>query len=166
MSPRDPAQDLPNRTRAAGFVALGLAVLGAVLVEGAVVAAVALLGGPLAFLCVAAGCAAITTTIAWAFDADETRHGEMPLVMRVRRWIASKRDEATMRAERVARVAWWLGFVILSVTVGPFLTTIVTKVRGTDAATGYVLGVASSVIFSATWVAIYAGGIAAVRVLV
>ena len=48
---------------------------------------------------------------------------------------------------------------MLSVTVGPFLTAIVVKVRGTDPHAAYRMCVMSSAIFSAVWVAVYAGGL-------
>jgi hypothetical protein len=115
---------------------------------------------------IAVVCSAISMTIAWVFDAEESRHGAIPVVARIRAWIATKRADATRRAERVAHLAWWLGFIVLSLTVGPFLTTVAAKVRGADPATGYALAVASSALFSAVWVVVYAGGIAAFRALI
>ena len=141
-------------------MAVFLGVLGVVVSEGAIVGAVALFG-PLAALGVLfLGCSAISILIAYAFDAEEARHGTAPLVGRTRAWIARKRVRAEERAERLAHLSEAVAFVVLSVTVGPFLTAIVVKVRGGSRTTAYVLCMASSAIFSAVWVAVYAGGLA------
>lgn len=165
MSRSEPVSDVPTGSAPVALIAAALAVLGGLFAEGVLVAAVALLGGPLAFVLAASACSAASILIAWAFDAEENRVGAIPLVARLRNWIRTRQAEATRRAERVAHLAWWLGFAVLSLTVGPFLTTVAVKVRGTSASRAYRLAVVSSVLFSAVWVAVYSGGIAALRAL-
>jgi hypothetical protein len=141
-------------------VAVFLGVLGVVVSEGAIIAAVGLFGPPVAFAVLFVGCSAISILIAYAFDADEAKHGAAPLVGRTRAWIARKRTRAEERARQLAHLSEATAFVVLSVTVGPFLTAIVIKVRGTGQHAAYLMSVMSSAIFSAVWVAIYAGGLA------
>jgi len=141
-------------------VAIFLGVLGVVASEGAIIASVALFGPPVAFAVLFVGCSAISVLIAYAFDAEEARHGAAPLVGRARAWIARKRERAEERARRLAHLSEATAFVVLSVTVGPLLTAIIVKVRGTNPRTAYLMCVMSSAVFSAVWVAVYAGGLA------
>ena len=107
--------------------------------EGAIIATVGLFGPPVAFAVLFVGCSAISILIAYAFDAEEAKHGAAPLVGRTRAWIARKRTRAEERAQRLAHLSEATAFVVLSVTVGPFLTAIVIKVRGADRRAAYLM---------------------------
>ncbi len=131
--------------------------------ESIIIAAVVALGPLGAFALLFFGCGAISMFIAYAFDAEEAHRGVSPLVGKVRAWIVRKRASVEARAERVARLSEAIAFVVLSVTVGPFLTTIAVKLRGGAPRPAYLLSLLSSAIFSAVWVTVYAGGIAVVR---
>jgi len=136
-------------------------VVSVIATEGAIIAAVATFGPLLAFGILFVGCSAISLLIANAFDAEETSSGLAPLVRRTRAWIARQRARAEERARRLAHLSEATAFVVLSVTVGPFLTAIVIKVSGGGSRrSAYLMCMASSAIFSAAWVAIYSGGLA------
>ena len=138
-------------------------VLGALLADAIIVAAVALGGPEVSFFAVALGSSAISVLIAYAFDVEESRGRVSPLVRRTRAWIAKNEVRAMRKAESVLRVTEWLAFALLSASVGPFLTTLVVKTRGSSAREGYVLAVASSLVFSAVWVALSGAGISLLR---
>jgi hypothetical protein len=137
-------------------------VAGVIFFEGALIGLVALMGPLPAFILAASACTPICALIAYAFDAGEDGRGVSPLVARARVWIARNRTRAQARAGRLADLSEGVAFAVLSLTVGPFLTTVVVKLRGPSRRTAYVLGALSSTLFSAVWVAIYAGGIAVV----
>ncbi len=138
-------------------------IVGVLLSEGWIVGSVALLGPVWAFLLVSTVCSAISVVIAYAYDAQEGRHGPGVTIARLRAWIASKEEYVNRRVAALARFSEWVAFVIMSVTIGPFLTAVAVKVRGGGRGFAYALCVASSVLFSAVWVAVYSGGIAVVR---
>jgi hypothetical protein len=146
----------------AGAVAV-LGVFGVVFAEGAIIALVALAGPLTAFGVLTFGCSAISMLIAFAFDAEDAGRGPTPLVRRTRAWIARRRAEAERRAARLAHLSEVVAFVVLSVTVGPFITTIAIKLRDGTPQRDYLLCIASSVLFSAAWVLVYSGGLAVVR---
>jgi hypothetical protein len=160
-----------DRTARAGRLPLVLASLGAaaavvagfLLGEGWIIGLVAGLGPLKAFLVIAAVSCAGSCLIAFAFDESEARRGALPMVARVRRWIADKRAVVERRTAALVNMSAVLAFVLLSVSVGPFLTTIAIKIRDGGSRMDYALCVATSVIFSAVWVSIYWGGVAAVR---
>jgi hypothetical protein len=104
--------------------------------------------------------------IAYAFDAD-ARGGALPqVVVRTREWIERHRERAERRARQLARFSQAVAFVALSATVGPFVTTVAVKLSGRDQPADRILAMCSSALFSAVWVVVYAGGLAAVgRVL-
>lgn len=148
------------------FASIGAAVAlvaGVVVGEGWIIGLVAGLGPIRAFLVVAAVSCAGSCLIAFAFDESEAKRGALPLVARIRRWIADKRADVERRTAALANVSAVLALVLLSVTVGPFLTAVAVKLRGGKPRGDYALCVASSVIFSAVWVSIYWGGVTAVR---
>jgi hypothetical protein len=148
------------------FASIGAAatvVAGVVLGEGWIIGLVAGLGPLRAFLVVAAVSCAGSCLIGFAFDEREAKRGAFPLVARVRRWIADKRALVERRTAALANTSAVLAFVLLSVTVGPFLTAVAVKLRGGESRADYVLCVTASVIFSAVWVSVYWGGVAAVR---
>jgi hypothetical protein len=148
------------------FASLGAAaavVAGFVLGEGWIIGLVAGLGPLRAFLVVAAVSSAGSCLIAFAFDESEAKRGALPLVARIRRWIADKRADVERRTAALANVSAVLAFLLLSVSVGPFLTAVAVKLRDGEPRVDYALCVVSSVIFSAVWVSIYWGGVAAVR---
>lgn len=140
-------------------MAVFLGVLGVVASEGAIIASVAVFGPLVAFVVLFVGCSAISVLIAYAFDAEEAKHGAVPIVSRTRAWIARRRARAEERARRLAHLSEATAFLVLSVTVGPFLTAIAVKVRGADPHAAYLMCVTSSAIFSAVWVTVYAGGL-------
>ncbi len=143
--------------------AVALGVLGVVFSESIIIGAVVAFGPLGAFGLLFFGCSGISMFIAYAFDAEEAHRGVSPLVGRVRAWIARKRGAVEARAERVAHLSEAVAFVVMSVTVGPFLTTVAVKLRGGAPRPAYLLSLLSSAIFSAVWVTVYAGGIAVVR---
>ncbi len=148
------------------FASIGAAVAlvtGGVLGDGWIIGLVAGLGPLRAFLVVAAVSCAGSCLIAFAFDEGEAKRGALPLVARVRRWIADKRAVVERRTAALANVSSVFAFVLLSVSVGPFLTAVAVKVRGGEPRADYALCVIASVIFSAVWVTVYWGGVAAVR---
>lgn len=156
-----------RRSSAAGLIAavaaVALGVLSLVLSEGLIVAAVAFLGPAGAFAVLFAGLSAASLVVAYAFDAEDARRGLSPVLSGTRRWIDRTRAAAEARAARLAHLSEWVAFVVLSVTAGPLVTTIALKIRGGVPRTGYLLSVASSALFAAVWVTVYAGGLAAVR---
>jgi hypothetical protein len=148
------------------FASIGAAaavVAGVVVGEGWIIGLVAGLGPLRAFLVVVAVSCAGSCLIAFAFDEGEAKRGALPVVARIRRWIADKRAGVEKRTAALANMSAVLAFVLLSVTVGPFLTAVAVKLRGGESRADYALCVIASVIFSAVWVSIYWGGVTAVR---
>jgi hypothetical protein len=145
------------------FVGVVATVAVAVLAEGWIVVLVATLGPTLAFLVVAAVGSAGAVLVAYAYDAEEGRYGPGTLVSRVRRWIAAREHSVAGRAAALTRFSEAVALLVLSVTVGPFLTAIAIKIRGGTRATAYGLCVVSAAVFAATWVTIYSGGLAVLR---
>lgn len=160
------ASDSPSRPVRWPALATALATLGGavgfVLAEGWIVALVAGLGPLAAFVVVTAVSSAGSVLIAYAFDCD-AEMGTGPFIARVRRWIAEKRIRVEARMGRFAEASAVFAFVALSVTVGPFLTAIAVKLRGESPRGDYALCVLASAIFSAVWVFVYWGGVAAIR---
>lgn len=141
-----------------------LGVLSVVFSESLIIAAVVAFGPLGGFAVLFFGLGAMSVFIAFAFDAEETHRGVSPLVGKTRAWIESRRTAAEAKAARLAHLSESLAFVVLSVTVGPFVTTIALKVRGgATPRQGYLLALLSSAIFSAVWVAIYSGGLTVLR---
>lgn len=143
--------------------ALALGALSIAFSESLIIAAVVAFGTLAAFVVVFLVCGVISAFVAYAFDAEEAHRGTAPLVRRVRAWIARRRATVEARAENLAHLSEVLVFVVLSVTVGPFLTTVAVKLRGGSPKTAYALSLLSSAVFSAVWVSIYSGGVAALR---
>lgn len=144
---------------AAAVAGAGLFVLG----EGWIIALTAALGWLPAVVVLTLGNTAGCLLIAYAYDAEEAAHGVARPIRRVRAWVDERRDYVERRVHALARLSAVLAFVILSVTIGPFLTTIALKVRGVVGRKALALSALSSAIFSVTWVTIYSGGISLVR---
>ncbi len=140
-----------------------LSLLATIGLEATVIAAAVAFGPFWGGFVVFAVCLPLSSLIVFAFDAEESRHGALPLVARVRRWIEGVRTRAELRARRVAHLAPWIGLVVLSVTVGPLLTTVVVKLRGTEPRQSYLLAAGSCALFSAVWTGIYSVGVAGMR---
>ena len=144
---------------AAAAAGVGLFLLG----ESWIIALAAALGWLPAVVVVTLGNTAGCFLVAYAYEAEETTHGVAYPIRRIRAWIDERRDYVQRRVHALARLSAGLAFVILSVTVGPFLTTIALKVRGTARRRAFVLAALSSAIFSVTWVTVYSGGIGLLR---
>ena len=154
------------RSGRSAILALAALVAGAatfLLSELAIVGLVAALGPGAAFAVLAIGCAALSVLIALAFDAEEKGRGRTRPLARARAWINRNLEAAERRSQRFAHLSEAAAFAALSVTAGPFLTTIVVKLRGGSPRESYLLAVASSALFSALWVAVYSGGLAVLR---
>jgi hypothetical protein len=145
----------------AGAALAGVA--GLVLSEAWLVALVAALGALRAFLVLSVGCAAVSVLIVYAFETREAQRGASQAIARVRAWIARKQGAVERRAAALAHLSAFLALVVLSVTVGPFLTAIAIGIRGHARSEAYGLAIVSSVLFSATWVVVYSGGLAVIR---
>lgn len=151
---------------AATGAATVLGVAAAIFAEALIAALVALTHPGVAFVVLTVACSAISMLIAFAFDAetdDELRH---PVVARVQAWIARHRETAASKFGRLVELSEGLAFVLLSVTAGPFITTLAMKLRGIRPGSTCPLCIATSALFSACWVAIYSGAFAALGLLI
>jgi len=130
-------------------------VLGFIFGEAAIIAVVALLGPLLGFLALSAICAVISTIVVFAYDKGEwSKWGP---IERVNRWVRRREGNMSRLALKLAKVSWVLAFLFSTVTAGPFVTVILLKVIGRPQTNSYLLALASSLVFSATWTAIYSG---------
>ncbi|HET6352438.1 MAG TPA: hypothetical protein VFG89_09990 [Coriobacteriia bacterium] len=149
---------------ASGAAAL-LGIAGAVFAEALIAALVAWTHPAVAFAILTTVCFAISSLISVAFDLQTDDEGRHPLLTRVRRWIARHRDAAQHRFGRLASLSEGVAFVVLSVTAGPFITTLAMKLRGVPKSLATLLRLATSGLFAVCWVAIYNGLFAALGLL-
>jgi hypothetical protein len=163
LTEQTPGRARPGRSAILALAALVAGAATFLFSELAIIALVAALGPVVAFVVLTAACAAVSVLIAVAFDAEDGGRGLPRPVARARAWIQRNLEAAEKRSRRFAHLSEGAAFAALSVTAGPFLTTVVVKLRGGSRRTGYALCVASSALFSAVWVAVYAGGLAVLR---
>jgi len=156
------SQHAKTARSAATVVAAAFATVFGVLVpELAIVALVAAADPLVAFAVLFVSCTAFGWLVCFAFDAQTGSQAPRAVLARARAWIERNRAAVERRSAKLATLSEAAAFLVLSVTAGPLLTAIALKVRGGDARVHLRLTAASSALFSAVWVAVYAGGLAA-----
>ena len=148
------------------IVAVAVAAAALLLPEIAIAGLVAAAGPVAAFAALFIGSTGLSWLVCHAFDAEPSTRGPNPLVQGARAWIDRSISRVERRSIKLARLSELSAFLVLSLTAGPLLTTVAVKLRGGDPHMHRLLAAISSALFSAVWVLIYAGGLAAVRATV
>ncbi len=129
------------------------------LAEGWIIGLVALLGAIKAFFVLSFICICISSIIVYFYNQTEARRGPLAISQRIQAWITEKEQSLNPVTIQLARTSKLLALFFSTITVGPFLTTIVVKVLGYEKWVDYGLSFLSSLIFSIVWVSIYSGAI-------
>lgn len=131
-----------------------MAILGIILGESWIIALVAFLGFFKGFLVLTAISIIISWLIVYIYGLTEKPNG---LNQRIKNWFIRKEKNLPVYGKKLAQISKALGFIISSLTAGPFLTAIFIKTLGYTQRQSYFLSFLSSVLFSLAWAAIYSG---------
>jgi len=129
------------------------------LAESWIIGLVALLGGIKAFFILSIICTFISFAIVYFYDSTEAKRGRFSVSQRIRTWVTRKEKSLNPTALKLARTSKLFALIFLTVTAGPFLTTVMVKVLGYKKWTDYSLSFLSSALFSLVWATVYSGSI-------
>jgi len=153
-----------NDSKKQGLLLFGISlstILGVIFGESWIIAVVAILGPIFGFLTLFIISYAISVVILIAYDKYELSN--ILFIQRIGQWAKNKGKNINPVSLRLLRVSKILAFLFSTVTAGPFVTIIFSRLFARPKTNFYIVALVSSLIFSFVWTLIYSGAIILIK---
>ena len=137
---------------------------GVIIGESWIIALVIFLGPFLGFIALSIISTIISLIVLFAYGKGDLSN--LPTIRKINRWAKNKEKNINPISLRLLKLSKIAAFIFSSVTAGPFITIIFSKVFANPRSNFYLLAVTSSLLFSLTWVIIYSGAIILIREII
>lgn len=138
--------------------------IGVILGESWIIITVVAFGPLIGFIILSIISFIISTIILIAYEKG--RFSNWSFVRKINQWAKNKEENLNSTSLKLLKLSKALAFIFSTITAGPFITVIFSKVFAHPKTNFYLLALISSLIFSLTWTLIYSGAIILIKEII
>lgn len=139
-------------------------VVGVIIGESWIIALIVFLGPLFGFIFLSLISFIISLIVLFAYDKGG--FSNLSIIRNIHRWAKNKEKNINPLSIGLLKTSKMLAFLFSTITAGPFITIIFSKIVARSKTNFYILALASSLIFSLTWTLIYSGAIMIIKQII